>query len=61
MTKQQEPCKEKGAFRGANFGVAVAPLQGGAIRAFFSRPVRPKIDPSDANCYQIGSTGIPVE
>ena len=35
--------------------------QGGAIRAFFSRPVRPKIDPSDANCYQIGSTGIPVE
>ena len=25
MTKQQEPCKEKGAFRGANFGVAVAP------------------------------------
>ena len=26
MTKQQEPCKEKGAFRGANFGVAVAPL-----------------------------------
>ena len=35
--------------------------QGGAIRAFFSRPVRPKIDPSDAYCYQIGSTGIPVE
>ena len=34
--------------------------QGGAIRAFFSRLVRPKIDPSDANCYQIGSTAIPV-
>ena len=35
--------------------------QGGAIRAFFSRLVRPKIDPSDADCYQIGNTGIPVE